>query len=184
MFISVVLPAPFSPSRAWTSPLRTSSVTRSLAMTPGKVLLISLTARRTGAPDGTDGNAEGADAGCIWWGSPAPARSLPRTPAGAMRNLCGNVMRIMDVLLPRTLDEALEMKAAAPAAMPIAGGTDVMVELNFDRRRPATILEVSRLPPVRTWREEDRGVFFRPGVTHDLHVHEPHMFPHVHAATY
>jgi CO/xanthine dehydrogenase FAD-binding subunit len=32
----------------------------------------------------------------------------------------------MDVLLPTTLEEALEMRAAHPDALPIAGGTDVM----------------------------------------------------------
>ncbi|GAA4901737.1 CO/xanthine dehydrogenase FAD-binding subunit [Streptomonospora salina] len=26
------------------------------------------------------------------------------------------------------------------------GGTDVMVELNFDRRRPGTLLDLSRIP--------------------------------------
>src|SRR5829696_7420199 len=40
MFISVVLPAPFSPSRAWISPGRTSRSIRSLATTPGYRLLI------------------------------------------------------------------------------------------------------------------------------------------------
>src|SRR2546425_6879235 len=97
--------------------------------------------------------------------------------AGAARNLCGNVMRIMDVLRPRTLDEALEMKAAAPAAMPIAGGTDVMVELNFDRRRPATILDVSRLPELRTWRKEDGTFFLGAGVTYARIVNDLTMFP-------
>jgi len=86
-------------------------------------------------------------------------------------------MRIMDVLLPRTLDEALEMKAAAPAAMPIAGGTDVMVELNFDRRRPATILDVSRLPELRTWRKEDGAFFLGAGVTYARIVNDLTMFP-------
>ena len=42
----------------------------------------------------------------------------------------------MDVLTPRTLDEALRLKAEHPDARPIAGGTDVLVELNFDRTRP------------------------------------------------
>ena len=50
----------------------------------------------------------------------------------------------MEVLSPRTLDEALEMKGERPEALPIAGGTDVMVELNFDRHRPDTIIDVSR----------------------------------------
>ena len=86
-------------------------------------------------------------------------------------------MRIMDVLLPRTLDEALEMKAAAPAAVPIAGGTDVMVELNFDRRRPATILDVSRLPELRTWRKEDGTFFLGAGVTYARIVNDLTIFP-------
>jgi hypothetical protein len=36
MFESVVFPAPFSPSRACTSPTAASNVTSSLASTPGK----------------------------------------------------------------------------------------------------------------------------------------------------
>ena len=38
------------------------------------------------------------------------------------------------------------MKAARPEALPIAGGTDVMVELNFDRRRPEAVLDLTRIP--------------------------------------
>ncbi len=71
----------------------------------------------------------------------------------------------MDVFLPRTLDEALETKAAHPHALPIAGGTDVMVELNFDRHRPDAILDVSRLPELLVWRHEDGHVFLGAGVT-------------------
>ena len=42
----------------------------------------------------------------------------------------------MDVLTPRAFDEALRLKAEHPDALPIQGGTDVMVALNFDRARP------------------------------------------------
>ena len=42
----------------------------------------------------------------------------------------------MDVLSPRSLAEALELKAEHPDALPIQGGTDVMVAFNFDRARP------------------------------------------------
>ena len=42
----------------------------------------------------------------------------------------------MELLHPATWEEALEAKAAHPDAVPIAGGTDLMVEMNFDRRRP------------------------------------------------
>ena len=51
----------------------------------------------------------------------------------------------MDVLAPRTLDEALTMKADHPDAVPIQGGTDVMVALNFDRARPEALLNLNEV---------------------------------------
>ena len=39
----------------------------------------------------------------------------------------------MDFLRPVSWTDALAAKAEHPDAVPIAGGTDVMVELNFDR---------------------------------------------------
>ena len=47
----------------------------------------------------------------------------------------------MEFLQPRSLAEAIEAKAEHPAAVPIAGGTDVMVEINFDARRPEALLD-------------------------------------------
>ena len=72
----------------------------------------------------------------------------------------------MEALLPRTLDEALESKAAHPEAVPIAGGTDLMVELNFDHARPETVIDISRLPELRDWRREDGHLFVGAGVTY------------------
>ena len=72
----------------------------------------------------------------------------------------------MRIHLPRTLDEALEIKATDPEAVPLAGGTDLMVLLNFDRLRPAAIVEVSRLPELRAWRRENGTFFLGAGVTY------------------
>ena len=47
IFMSVDLPAPFSPTRAWTSPLRRSNETWSSAFTPGKLLETPSTSRMT-----------------------------------------------------------------------------------------------------------------------------------------
>jgi CO/xanthine dehydrogenase FAD-binding subunit len=57
----------------------------------------------------------------------------------------------MDFHRPSTLDEALALKAAHPDAVPIAGGTDVMVELNFDVRRPPALLDLGRLTELTEW---------------------------------
>ncbi len=89
----------------------------------------------------------------------------------------------MDVLLPRTLDEALEMKAACPEAVPIAGGTDLMVELNFDRRRPAVMMDICRLPELRQWRRENGTLFLGSGVTYSQIVRDlPEFRPLVEAS--
>ena len=61
----------------------------------------------------------------------------------------------MDVLSPRTLAEALQIKADRPGAKPIAGGTDVMVELNFDRDRPEALLNLNEVPELRSWARDD-----------------------------
>jgi CO/xanthine dehydrogenase FAD-binding subunit len=57
------------------------------------------------------------------------------------------------------------MKAAQPDALPIAGGTDVMVELNFDRARPEAILDLTRVPELREWGADDGRLRIGAGVT-------------------
>ncbi|MFF2848273.1 FAD binding domain-containing protein [Streptomyces sp. NPDC058001] len=51
----------------------------------------------------------------------------------------------MDFLRPASWEEALAAKAEHPTAVPIAGGTDVMVEINFDHRRPEYLLDLNRV---------------------------------------
>ncbi len=57
----------------------------------------------------------------------------------------------MDFLRPAGWEEALAAKAAHPTAVPIAGGTDVMVEINFDHRRPDHLLDLNRIGELHTW---------------------------------
>ncbi|WP_432851188.1 FAD binding domain-containing protein [Amycolatopsis sp. CA-161197] len=61
----------------------------------------------------------------------------------------------MDFLRPADLGEALAVKAERPDAVPIAGGTDVMVELNFDHRRPAALLDLTGVAELAEWSTSD-----------------------------
>lgn len=61
----------------------------------------------------------------------------------------------MDFLRPSSWSEALEIKAARPDAVPIAGGTDVMVELNFDHRRPPALIDLNPVVELARWSEVD-----------------------------
>ena len=72
----------------------------------------------------------------------------------------------MDVLTPRNLEEALRLKAERPEAVPIQGGTDVMVELNFDRARPAALLNLNEVAELRGWSRQDDRVWLGSGLTY------------------
>jgi CO/xanthine dehydrogenase FAD-binding subunit len=72
----------------------------------------------------------------------------------------------VDVLTPRTLDEALRMKADRPGAVPIQGGTDVMVELNFDRARPDALLNLNEVGELRGWSRQNGSAWLGSGLTY------------------
>ena len=72
----------------------------------------------------------------------------------------------MDVLTPRTLDEALRLRAETADAWPIQGGTDVMVELNFDRARPPAVLNLNEVAELRGFAREDGTLRLGAGLTY------------------
>jgi CO/xanthine dehydrogenase FAD-binding subunit len=72
----------------------------------------------------------------------------------------------VDVLTPRSLDEALRLKAERPDALPIQGGTDVMVELNFDRARPPALLNLNEIGELRGWSSQNGTVWLGSGLTY------------------
>jgi CO/xanthine dehydrogenase FAD-binding subunit len=72
----------------------------------------------------------------------------------------------VEFLQPLDWQEALEAKAAHPDAVPIFGGTDVMVEMNFARGRPRAMLDLTRIPEIREWGEENGRLRVGAGVTY------------------
>jgi CO/xanthine dehydrogenase FAD-binding subunit len=78
----------------------------------------------------------------------------------------------VDFLQPTTWTEALAMKAAHPEALPIAGGTDVMVEINFDRHRPPAFIDLTRIAELTDWGEEGDLLRIGAGVTYTRLINE------------
>jgi CO/xanthine dehydrogenase FAD-binding subunit len=72
----------------------------------------------------------------------------------------------VDFLQPESWREALEMKAAHPEAVPIHGGTDVMVDLNFDRERPEHVIDLTRVAELSEWSRADGRLRVGAGVTY------------------
>jgi CO/xanthine dehydrogenase FAD-binding subunit len=78
----------------------------------------------------------------------------------------------MEFLQPASWDEALEAKAAHPEALPLWGGTDVMVDMNFGRARPEAILDLTRVDELTRW-DRDNGSFrIGAGVTYTRAIEE------------
>src|SRR5215472_8946997 len=57
----------------------------------------------------------------------------------------------MEFFRPATWADALAIKAGRPGARAIAGGTDVMVEINFDRSRPEALLDLTGVADLAEW---------------------------------
>jgi CO/xanthine dehydrogenase FAD-binding subunit len=78
----------------------------------------------------------------------------------------------MEFLSPTTLADALAARAAHPDSVPIMGGTDVMVELNFDRHRPGVLLDLTRVAELTTWERVDGEIRLGAGVTYSRVIDE------------
>jgi len=72
----------------------------------------------------------------------------------------------MEFLSPSTWAEALAARADRPDATPIAGGTDVMVELNFRKRRPSALLDLTRVTGLDSWSERDGRIRIGAGLSY------------------
>lgn len=82
-----------------------------------------------------------------------------------------------DVLVPRSLEEALALRAGHLEAVPVAGGTDLMVEVNARRLRPASLLDLSRVGELATWWRTDGVVHLGAGMTFARIARELAEFP-------
>jgi CO/xanthine dehydrogenase FAD-binding subunit len=55
---------------------------------------------------------------------------------------------------PRTLPEALDRLADEPDIEVLSGGTDMMVEVNFARRRPESVMSLRHVRELRSWSQD------------------------------
>jgi len=78
----------------------------------------------------------------------------------------------MTLLRPRSVEEALDLYAANPGAVPLAGGTDFMVAWNAGEANERTILDLSRLAAWKRIGLTRTGVRIGSLVTHrELQIH-------------
>jgi CO/xanthine dehydrogenase FAD-binding subunit len=78
----------------------------------------------------------------------------------------------MKFLQPASWAEALEAKAEHPDALPLWGGTDVMVDVNFGRARPETVLDLTRVRELTEWDRDDGSLRVGAGVTYTRAINE------------
>ncbi|MCT2591277.1 FAD binding domain-containing protein [Streptomyces sp. N2-109] len=69
------------------------------------------------------------------------------------------------VTLPGTLDEAVAALTAMPAAVPVAGGTDLMASVNAGQLRPTALVGLGRISEIRGWEYLDGHALLGAGLT-------------------
>lgn len=57
----------------------------------------------------------------------------------------------MSVYLPKNINDAIHYLNDHPSATILGGGTDVMVEVNFNHRKPETVLALRHVSELREW---------------------------------
>ena len=67
------------------------------------------------------------------------------------------------VVRPEAWGDALRFRSERQELWPICGGTDLMVEINFDRARPAGLLDLSGIAELATWEYIEGGDVVRLG---------------------
>ena len=73
----------------------------------------------------------------------------------------------MPVHLPDTVETAVSHLGEHPESSVLAGGTDLMVEVNEGHRRPdGNVVVVSRIPELRSWRRDASSVTIGAAVTY------------------
>ncbi len=77
----------------------------------------------------------------------------------------------MSVLVGRDVAEVLDRLSAGPEVTLLAGGTDLMVDLNFGRKRPEHVVAIDRVAELRGL-EHDGRVRMGAGVTYTRMLHE------------
>ncbi|MEU3270535.1 FAD binding domain-containing protein [Saccharomonospora sp. NPDC006951] len=78
----------------------------------------------------------------------------------------------MRFLRPGTMAEACALKAEYPDALVIAGGTDVMVGVNFGRTDPLVMLDLTGIGELAQWRSSGEDIHIGAGLTYSRIVAE------------
>jgi hypothetical protein len=86
----------------------------------------------------------------------------------------------MTVAIPLTIREALDALKTTPDARLIQGGTDMMVEINFNHLKPNNVIALRRVQELRAWKKNANGtVTIGAGVPyHEMEMGElKHLLP-------
>lgn len=81
----------------------------------------------------------------------------------------------MTVHIPKNIDEALTILSEQPESTLLSGGTDVMVEVNFNHRKPSSVIALRSIAELKTWKvdETNKTVFIGSGVPYGEMEHGP-----------
>ncbi|MGH9296714.1 MAG: FAD binding domain-containing protein [Acidimicrobiales bacterium] len=77
------------------------------------------------------------------------------------------------VTVPESLEELVRQLAERPGSDLLAGGTDLMVEVNFGRHQPSSVVSVTRVPELKGWRREGDTVVLGAALTYTEMMQPP-----------
>ncbi|MFY8238893.1 MAG: FAD binding domain-containing protein, partial [Ilumatobacteraceae bacterium] len=70
----------------------------------------------------------------------------------------------MPVYIPTSLDAAVSLLDENPQSHLLTGGTDMMVEVNFNHRHPESVIALRAIAELKKWSVDTESVFIGAGV--------------------
>jgi len=74
----------------------------------------------------------------------------------------------MSVHVPTSLTEAIDLLVANPTARLLSGGTDTMVEVNFNRSKPESVIALRRIAALREYTVDSDRIVIGAGVPYAM----------------
>ena len=77
----------------------------------------------------------------------------------------------MGVIIAKSVNEACAVLAENPATTVLAGGTDLMVQVNRGAHSMEAVLDLSRIPELKKWTIEDSQIILGAGISYTDFTH-------------
>lgn len=90
------------------------------------------------------------------------------------------LLPVFELKIPRTLEELWEIKKKEDRANILAGGTDLLIDLQQNPIPSEVLIDITKIPEFQEWEENEKTISFGAAITHNRLATKLRQFPFFH----